>query len=104
MLAEICTRWIAMKDAFFNSKGNLFDLVMAVLVGVLTVLMVVGWQKESKMMAEAEALVVIARNAIQAIRLWRLVDRYHIQCLDITLLIVDRKELNNRNQSDWIDL
>ena len=77
MLSEIILRWIAMKNAFFSSKGNLFDLVMAVLVAGLTVLMVVGWQRESKVMAEAEALVVIGRNAVQAIRLWRLVDRYH---------------------------
>lgn len=77
MLAEIGVRMTAMQSAFFRSTGNLFDFAMAVVVGGLAVAMVVAeFGGVGEALVEVEAAVVVGRNAVQAVRLWRLVDRY----------------------------
>lgn len=75
MMAEIMIRMLAMQSAFFKSPGNWFDLLMASLVAVMT-LVEVAFRVGSGVWWEAEAAVLlVVRNAVQAVRVWRLVDR-----------------------------
>jgi hypothetical protein len=74
-IAEIGVRIAAMQGAFFSSTSNLIDTIVALLC--LLALTQVGNKctRTGYFELSMDALVLIGRNVVQGVRIWRIVDR-----------------------------
>jgi hypothetical protein len=76
IIVEIAVRMCALQSHFLDSWGNLLDLCTVMLCALTLLIVNDRCTGALDLELSLDALVLVFRNVLQAIRLWRVINRY----------------------------